>query len=76
MEAVGDKMATNAPVRKPRSRSERGKKRGPFTTVKFGSAVVPIYESRSKGRMRYCLSYYREGERLRQFFPDLEVGGD
>ena len=73
MGAGGDKMATNAPGKRPRSRSERRKKRGPFTTVKFGSAVVPIYESRSKGRVRYCFAYYRDGRRLRQFFADLEA---
>jgi integrase len=73
MGAGGDKMATIAPGKTPRKQSERGKQRGPFTTVKFGSAVVPIYETRSGGRVRYCLSYYRDGERLRQFFPDLEA---
>ena len=33
--------------------------------------MVPIYESRSQDRVRYCLAYYRNGARLRQFFPDL-----
>ena len=61
MDAGGDKMATNAPGKSPRSRSDRSKKRGPFVTVKFGTAVVPIYESRSKGRVRYCFTYYRDG---------------
>ncbi len=73
MGAGGDKMATIAPGKKPRSRSERRKERGPLTTVKFGSTVVPIYASRSKGRVRYCFTYYRDGRRLRQFFADLEA---
>ncbi len=41
--------------------------------MKFGSAVVPVYESRSQGRVRYCFSYYRDGRRLRQFFADPEA---
>ncbi len=73
MNGGGDKLATNAAARKASGRSKRKQKAGPCTTVKFGSAVVPIYESRSQGRVRYCLSYYREGKRLRQFFGDLEA---
>ena len=45
MDAGGDKMATNAPVRGSLGCSDRNKKRGPFATVKFGSAVVPISEN-------------------------------
>ena len=73
MGAGGDKMATNAPGKRSRSRSGSNKKRGPVATVKFGSAVVPIYESMSKGRVRYCFAHYRDGKRLRQFFSDLEA---
>jgi integrase len=72
MEAGGDKLATNAPSKGARSRQGRGRKRGPVATVKFGSAVVPIYESRSQGRVRYCCTWYRDGKRLRRFLPDLE----
>lgn len=72
MGAGGDKLATNAPGKTSRKRTARKKKRGPVASVKFGSAVVPIYESRSGARVRYCLTYYRDGERLRQFFSDLE----
>jgi hypothetical protein len=39
--------------------------------VKFGSAVVPIYRTESKGRVRFTLCYHRDGKRLRQIFQDL-----
>ena len=45
--------------------------RGPCATVKFGSAVVPIYRTESKGRVRFTLCYHRDGKRLRQIFRDL-----
>jgi len=70
MDAGGDKMATNAAVRRSNLAGKR--KRGPFAKVKFGSAVVPIYESHSNGRIRYCFTHYRDGKRLRQFFSDLD----
>lgn len=66
-------MATLASGKKPRNRLERGKQCGPLTTVQFGSAAVPIHESRSKGRVRHCFTYYGDGRRLRQFFADLEA---
>ena len=39
--------------------------------MKFGSASVPIYLSDSKGRVRYFITHYRDGKRLRQAFNDL-----
>ena len=69
MNEAGDKMATNGGADKPKGRS---KKAGPFLKVKAGSAVVPIYRTESKGRVRFTLSFYREGRRMRKMFNTLE----
>ena len=76
MNEGGDKMVTNAGAEsathtKPR-RSRAKKKLGPFLKVKFASAVVPIYRTESNGRVRYTLSFYRDGRRMRKAFNDLE----
>ena len=65
----GDKMATNRVDASPKGRS---KKAGPFHKVKAGSAVVPIYRTESKGRVRFTLSFYRDGRRMRKMFNDLD----
>jgi hypothetical protein len=54
MNEGGDKMATNEGITAPKGRA---KKAGPFLKVKSGSAVVPIYRTESKGRVRYTLSF-------------------
>jgi integrase len=69
MNEAGDKMATNRGEASPKGRS---KKSGPFLKVKAGSAVVPIYRTESKGRVRFTLSFYRDGRRMRKMFNDLE----
>ena len=51
---------------------KRVKKAGPYHKVNAGSAVVPIYRTESKGRIRYTLSFYRDGRRMRKMFNDLE----
>jgi integrase len=73
----GDKWVTNQknnanfPVK---SRvPARKKKRGPHILVKFGSATVPVYRSDSGGRIRYVISHYRHGKRLRKSFTTLET---
>ena len=76
MNEGGDKMVTNAGAQsathtKPR-RSRAKKKLGPFLKVKFASAVVPIYRTESNGRVRYTLTFYRDGRRMRKAFNDLE----
>jgi hypothetical protein len=48
----------------------KGGKKGPYATVKFGSASVPIYRTESNGRVRFILTHYRDGKRLRQAFTD------
>ena len=63
-------VTTDAESGNPRSKKGGGKK-GPHTTVKFGSASVPIHLSESKGRKRFIIAHYREGKRLRQTFSDL-----
>ena len=77
MEQGGDKMATNPDfeftTRKASRRSERKKKRGPHCVVKSGSATVPVYRCDSGGRVRYAISFYRNGRRLRQFFSTLDA---
>ena len=40
--------------------------------VKAGSAVVPIYRNESNGRVRFTLSFYRDGRRRRKVFSNLE----
>jgi integrase len=41
--------------------------------ARFGSASVPIYRCDSGGRVRFALSHYRDGKRLRQFFTSLDA---
>ncbi len=69
MDEGGDKMAT---IRENASPKRRSKKAGPFFKVKAGSAVVPIYRAESKGRVRFTLSFYRDGRRMRKMFNDLD----
>ncbi len=63
-------MATNRGEVPPKGRS---KKAGPFLKVKAGSAVVPIYRTESKGRVRFTLSFYRDGRRMRKMFNTVEA---
>ena len=69
MNEAGDKMATNRGESLPKGRR---KKAVPFLKVKAGSAVVPIYRTEGKGRVRFTLSFYRDGRRMRKMFNDLE----
>ena len=69
MNEAGDKMATNSGDASP---TVRNKKAGPFHKVKAGSAVVPIYRTESKGRVRFTLSFYRDGRRMRKMFNSLD----
>ncbi|TAE74538.1 MAG: hypothetical protein EAZ84_10755, partial [Verrucomicrobia bacterium] len=76
MSRAGDKLVTNADSErakrsKLRSRA-RSQKQGPFLKVKSGSAMVPIYRTESRDRVRFTLSFYREGRRVRQVFNELE----
>ena len=77
MEQGGDKMATNPVIglttRTGPRRSGRKKKRGPHCVVKSGSAAVPVYLCDSGGRVRYAITYYRDGRWLRQFFSTLDA---
>jgi hypothetical protein len=76
MNEGGDKLVTNAgsdsAIRSKTKRSRGRKKQGPFLRVKAGSAVVSIYQTESKGRVRYTLSFYRDGRRERKVFNSLE----
>jgi hypothetical protein len=71
MNEAGDKMVTTQETAKPPLPHKGTGKRGPCATVKFGSAVVPIYRTESNGRVRFTLCYHRDGKRLRQIFQDL-----
>jgi len=83
MEAPGDKMATTHadlsnpanPVLYPPApkRGKHGKHGKPAAMIKFGSASVPVYRCDSGGRVRFAISHYRDGKRLRQFFTILEA---
>ncbi len=77
MDEAGDKLATNpgfasATRSKSVASKRRSKKAGPFLKVKAGSAVVPIYRTESKGRIRFTLSFYRDGRRMRKMCNTLE----
>jgi hypothetical protein len=69
------RLVTNAEIASAslaKSKHSKGrKKRGAFAEVKFGSAVVPIYRTQSNGRVRYMLSYHREGRRERMIFSQM-----
>ena len=69
MNEAGDKMATNRGATLPKGRR---KKACPFLKVKAGPAVVPIYRTACKGRLRFTLIFYRDGRRMRKMFNDLE----
>ena len=69
MNEAGYKMVTNRGGALPKGRR---KKACPFLKVKAGSAVVPIYRTVGKGRVRFTLSFYRDGRRMRKIFNDLE----
>jgi hypothetical protein len=76
MEEAGDNIVTKAgsqpAIRSNTRRSKRHKKRGPFLKVKAGSAMVPIYKTETGGRVRFTLSFYRNGRRVRKVFTDLD----
>jgi site-specific recombinase XerD len=69
MNEGGDKMATNLLAK---TSKVGGRKTGPYAKVKAGSAVVPIYQSKSGDRVRYAVSFYRDGKRLRKMFSTLD----
>jgi hypothetical protein len=73
MNEAGDKMVTTQEKAQESRARKGGKRGGPLTTVKFGSASVPIYLSQANGRTRYFLCYHRDGKRLRQAFADLKA---
>ena len=80
MEDPGDKMATtHADLSNPANwvlyppAPKRGKHGKPAVTIKFGAASVPVYRCDSGGRIRFVISHYRDGKRLRQFFTTLEA---
>jgi len=50
-----------------------GKNGKPVAMARFGSASVPVYRCGSGGRVRFAISHYRDGKRLRQFFTTLEA---
>ena len=76
MNEGGDKMVTNvgsASAVRSKTRGSKGrKKKGPFLKVKSGSAMVPIYRTETKGRVRYMLSFYRDERRMRKVFTSLD----
>ena len=64
-----DKSMTN-PGSTPRNKPQ-GLGR-PFATVRHGSASVPIYVGKVKGRTRYTAAFYLNGQRSRRTFSSLE----
>jgi integrase len=72
MNGCGDKLVT---TQEPAvcGKSKKRKHGKPVASVKFGSAVVPIYQLTSAGRKRFILSFYMEGKRERRSFTNLET---
>jgi len=77
MNGSGDKMVTtrepdllSAQKSKAQQKGHRGK---PAALVKFGSAAVPVYRITSGKRVRFTISYHRDGKRLRQVFPSFDA---
>ena len=77
MNEAGDKLVTNAGSERARRSKSRiratSKKQGPFQKVKFGSAVVSIYRTESRGRVRCTLSFYRDGRGTRRSLPESKT---
>jgi hypothetical protein len=77
MEDDGDKMVTTQELdllsARKSTRSPKPGKGKPATLVKFGSAVVPVYRTTSGSRVRFMISYHRDGKRLRQIFATLDT---
>ena len=55
-----------------RAPNRQGKKSG-ILRIKVGSVSVPIYASKSDGCIRYTVAFYRDGQRIRRTFGDLEL---
>ena len=70
MAGRGAKLVTN-PEPAVCGKSKKRRQGKPVASVKFGSAVVPIYRLASAGRTRFILSFYLEGRRERRSFTDL-----
>jgi integrase len=72
MNDCGDKLVT---TQEPAvcGKSKKRKHGKPVASVKFGSAVVPIYQLASASRKRFILSFYMEGKRERRSFTNLET---
>jgi hypothetical protein len=78
----GDKLVTNSGPASPPNPSaltdppptrRKGKRGKPVATIKFGSASVPIYRSKSGGRTRFTIAFHREGKRERKVFSTLDA---
>jgi hypothetical protein len=64
-------VTTHPPT--PSGHPAKGKRGKPAASVKFGSAVVPVYRLGSGGRVRFAISFCREGKRERRAFTTLEA---
>ena len=77
MNGSGDKMVTTRepdPLSAQKSTGQQKARKGkPAALVKFGSAVVPVYRTTSGNRVRFMISYHRDGKRLRQIFASLDT---
>lgn len=59
-----------------KSMTNRGRKaprRGPFSQVRHGSAVVPIYCGKIKDQTRYTVAFYLNRQRVRRTFGTIEA---
>jgi integrase len=57
------------------SGARRGSKRGtdgPAFAVKLGSVNVPVYRTEGNGRLRFFVTFYRDGRRVRRSFTNPE----
>ena len=55
----------------PPRRGKRGSG-GPAFNVRLGSVSVPVYRTEGNGRLRFFVTFYRDGRRIRRSFTDAE----
>ena len=56
----------------PPRRGKRGSG-GPAFNVRLGSVSVPVYRTEGNGRLRFFVTFYRDGRRIRRSFTDPEA---
>lgn len=66
---MSDKLPTTD---KNTSNRTKVQPKGPHSVVRHGSVTIPIYEGITAGKTRYTLAFYRDGQRIRRMFTDID----